>query len=286
MSKDIRKHLALNEHSSLNTATAHVNSKLPGEQKVCRETVRTHVTKQLGLKAYRRPNRCKMTARSRARRLAYAKRMKQRQRRDEHKRTLWTDECHIELNGKGNPFKWMWARKRSDVKPISVARSPIKLAMWAGISYSGKTELHFYDRMNQQEYVRILTSALDNRKMTAMFGRGTKWVFQQDGASSHAARSTTQWLTKHVPEFMTSGRQADAVWPTYSPDLNPIEHLWSVVKRAVYRRADSIETKEQLKQVVLDAWREISQEVICKCIDTLPPRWAKVISAKGDVIHL
>jgi len=51
---------------------------------------------------------------------------------------------------------------------------------------------------------------------------GQQFIFQQDGAPSHAAKSTQQWLAAHCPDFINK----DA-WPPNSPDLNPLDYrVW------------------------------------------------------------
>ena len=54
-------------------------------------------------------------------------------------------------------------------------------------------------------------------------------VFQQDNASSHASNHKTEFESDHG---FTNGHKMD--WPACSPDLNPIENLWSTVKRNIY----------------------------------------------------
>ncbi len=48
------------------------------------------------------------------------------------------------------------------------------------------------------------------------------FIFQQDLAPAHTARSTKRWLNEHGVGVLD--------WPANSPDLN-IENLWSIVKR-------------------------------------------------------
>ena len=33
--------------------------------------------------------------------------------------------------------------------------------------------------------------------------KGKRWVFQQDGAPAHTAKSTQEWLSVNVPEFLS-----------------------------------------------------------------------------------
>ena len=64
-----------------------------------------------------------------------------------------------------------------------------------------------------------------------------------------------------------------------SPDLNPIENLWAILKQRIAARKPS--NKQELEEVAKEVWANISLDTIQKTIKQLPPRLKKVIEKKG-----
>ncbi len=67
------------------------------------------------------------------------------------------------------------------------------------------------------------------------------FIFQQDLAPVHTAKSTKSWLNDHGVGVLD--------WPANSPDLNPKENLWGIVKR-----------KMQMIQKMQISWRPLSKK--------------------------
>jgi len=54
-------------------------------------------------------------------------------------------------------------------------------------------------------------------------------MFQQDGARAHASKATVAWLDTNIKHYIPPED-----WPPNSPDLSPIENVWSIMATAVY----------------------------------------------------
>lgn len=127
-------------------------------------------------------------------------------------------------------------------------------------------------RMNSEKYINVLDTTLIP-SLTSIYGDtnsdGVK--FQQDNAPCHKSAVTMRWLSDNDVALLE--------WPAQSPDLNPIEHLWGILKRRI--KDHSITSKSALKNVLKQEWESISPNECAKLVRSMPNRIAAVIKAKG-----
>ena len=119
-------------------------------------------------------------------------------------------------------------------------------------------------RLDAATYVRLICRALekDNRKLC-----GRDFIFQQDGAPCHRANWTKSW-------FERKGISVSQ-WLSQSPDLNPIEHLWEVIKK-------KLETRPCKSLVAtFESWDSIDASVTENLVSSMPRRCAAVITVRG-----
>jgi hypothetical protein len=80
------------------------------------------------------------------------------------------------------------------------------------------------------------------------------WIFQCDGAHAHTSQEALAWLEESVDVIVD--------WPANSPDLSPIELLWTILKKLVKRI--NPENMEELKSAVIVTRALIPQATIDK----------------------
>ncbi|GBN07832.1 hypothetical protein AVEN_88596-1 [Araneus ventricosus] len=89
-----------------------------------------------------------------------------------------------------------------------------------------------------------------------------------DNDPMHTPLNVRLWCLYNCPQNLTT--------PPQLPDLNPIEHIWR--KLEVRVRKHDIETKSELKTVMMEEWMNIDEE---KLVKSIPKRLKAVVDAKG-----
>ena len=105
----------------------------------------------------------------------------------------------------------------------------------------------------------------------SIFPRGNG-IFQQDNAPVHTAKVAKNALKDAEVKTLP--------WPAYSPDLNPIENLWSVMERNLRNRNPPGSITE-LRRMLQEEWNSLSQDMLRDLVESMPRRVRVVIDAKG-----
>jgi len=99
--------------------------------------------------------------------------------------------------------------------------------------------------------------------------------FMQDNAPGHAAKYTREELEDRGIRVID--------WPPYSPDLNPIEAVWNIMKDWIqehYGDQDKL-SYNTLRNAVREAWDAVTPEQLDELIGSMPARCQAVIDADG-----
>ena len=104
-------------------------------------------------------------------------------------------------------------------------------------------------------------------------------IFMQDNAPSHASKYSTAWLAN---KGLKDDRKM--TWPPSSPDLNPIENLWALLKREIYHGGKQYTSLNSVWEAVVAAAQKVDRQQIKKLTDSMDGRLVAVIEKKGGYI--
>ena len=71
-------------------------------------------------------------------------------------------------------------------------------------------------------------------------------------------------------------------WPPYSPDLNPIENIWGIIKTQLMKK--EINKRSELIKIIKEEYDSISEEIITRLVESFPSRLHQWIEKEGDRI--
>ncbi len=187
-------------------------------------------------------------------------------------KVLFSDESKFCISfGNQGPRVW---RKSGEAQNPCCLKSSVKFSqsvmIWAAMSSAGVGPLCFLkSTVNAAIYQEILEHFM-LPSADKLYGNAD-FIFQQDLAPAHTAKGTKSWFNDHGVTVLD--------WPANSPDLNPIENLWGIVKRKM--RDTRPNNADDLKATVKETWASIPPQQCHKLITSMPRRIEAVIKAKG-----
>lgn len=226
------------------------------------------------LKARNAARRPEMTALHRQRRLRWCRDHRAWNLR-QWSQVMFSDESRFCLRKIDGRVK-VWRRPRERFADCCVKRvTPFNggsVMVWGGISNGGKTRLvNVEGNLNAVRYQQDILDPVAIPYIRNLGGRG---ILQDDNARPHRARLVTEHLRQQGIQRME--------WPACSPDLNPIEHLWDQLGRAVRRRVTNATTLQDMRMILVQEWNAIPQQSIQRLIQSMRRRCIAVINAFGS----
>lgn len=179
--------------------------------------------------------------------------------------TFFSDESGIHLSRSLKTKGWQDPRKK--IK-LSKPKKDVKLNCWGAISLKGATSLHiFEENLDQKKYQAILEEYY-SAELKQLYPKSFYFVHD-----NHKAHKAVQKNFEKRFSFIN--------FPTYSPDLNPIENLWAALKDSTARDAPA--TREELIESLQRNWDILTTPKNLKpYFESLEKRYWECIEADGQ----
>jgi transposase len=267
--------------SAVTVAPDGTPSKPPSHSTLYRELKRRSLTK------FRCKKRPKLTAQHARDRRTFCRAWR---RFPWHRRTVkFSDECSVQKGSGGNNewcFRFPWEKWKPEmIEEVSTDRRPAQM-VWAAVwlderGRARRSPLVIMQRdsdapkggYSSKSYIKALTKGLlPNWRRSQLF--------MHDNAGIHRSRAVRGFLAQHYIQPI--------IWPAYSPDLNPIEHLWFWLKKRMYKYysqynnfCTSQEEWSGFCSALKECWRCIPARLIKSLITSMPRRINACKLARG-----
>ena len=152
-------------------------------------------------------------------------------------------------------------------------KHPPKIHVWGCLTSSGFGKLYLFTHsLNGQLLIEIYKKTLLPSVKMHFGDLRNEWFLQEDNDPKHMSNIAKKWKLNHDVKRLN--------WPSMSPDLNPLENVWALLKAKVEEK--NCKTIKQLKAKIIKEWKALPDDYAANLINSLPKRLLAVIANNGD----
>ena len=245
---------------------------------VSADTVRRRL-RELGIQAYACRRVPFLSSRHRRARLAWATDHAAWTER-EWRRVIFSDESKFNVFG-SDGCRYVWRQQGQEYDPCytqkMVKHGGGSVMVWGCITHNGPGHLYLIKgHMTAWVYTQILGEALLGTLADHHLSKRSI-IFQHDNDPKHTAKHTATWLANKSLPLLD--------WPSNSPDMNIIEHVWDYLDHQVHSQSPLPQSTKQLWAILKEEWDCIPTDFIHSLYDSIPCRLDELVLAKGGNTH-
>jgi hypothetical protein len=188
---------------------------------------------------------------------------------------IWSDETTVRQRpqGKDIEVRVHSSFNRKDL-PVNaqVHSGGFSVMFWGCFSKVGLGPLVALEgNMNAEKYIELLRDTL----IPEIEAAGRPMTFMQDNAPCHTANDVKAFMAQNDIDLLP--------WPPQSPDMNPIENLWAIIKKNRQKKYGLPKTKSDLIDQIFDVWDNLDPKLVERLADSANTRVKEVLKKKGKV---
>ncbi|XP_011270735.1 hypothetical protein CAOG_09047 [Capsaspora owczarzaki ATCC 30864] len=191
---------------------------------------------------------------------------------------IFSDEAFIKIHSSSHRGR-VWRKRGERLAPGMVKETlqqgGSRIHIWSAVSRRGCFPLiPIEGNLGAHQYAKLLDTHF--WKGLDKLGIGSNFIYQQDNAPARTSKVVEEWLELHQVNVLP--------WPPYSPDLNPIENMWSFIQRGVLAQYHPSNQAELWRDMQKWSEEHVTPAYCRKLIDSMPTRIQACIKAKGGHI--
>lgn len=200
-------------------------------------------------------------------RLEWAKKNK----KTDWSKVIFTDETTI---SQFSQPKKVWRYKGEKVKAPTVKHSA-KVHIYGCFSEKGFGEIYcFTENLNSELLCTIYKKTLLPSARKFFEEDDNSWKLQEDNDPKHTSGKAQKWKDENDINRIS--------WPSQSPDLNPMENVWAVLKANISNYKPT-STKHLIK-IIKKEWKKLDGVFAENLVLSMKNRISLIINNEGDHI--
>jgi transposase len=240
-----------------------LKAKVQGWSDVSVRTIQKVCQKRLKMPSRSAAKKPLLTARMVRKRLQFCRKYRSWTEKDWEK-VMFSDESTFRLvNPRAQKVRRPTQANRYKQKYVVVnVKHSASVMVWGCFSGIGGCGSLFFlppkTTMNGERYMEML-----REKLLFWMKHHKATHFLQDGALCHKSKKVMAFLQEQSFSVMD--------WPGNSPDLNPIENLWSIIKGQLKKR-ENITSLPLLIKAIKEIWVTLPKPLMIKLAHSMPSR--------------
>ena len=181
---------------------------------------------------------------------------------------IFTDEASFHARV---PPRRVWS-KIGIKKIFRTVKHPVKVHVWGCLSAKGFGKLHIFTGiLTGTRMCKIYQHSL-LPSVATLVPKNSDWVLQEDNDPKHTSKVASRWKSENGVCRMS--------WPAMSPDTNPIESVWAILKSRVASKNPT--NLQSLIHCIRKEWKRLPKEYAEKLVYGMLNRVQTLINEAGD----